>query len=331
MRETESGDFRRKERFLECTHQAALRTMRSCSGLGRFEEWSRARSSCVGRHSQRSIFTICVLLVSGFTTPVQAAGGEHLETLRNASVVSSSRLKSGSGSGMFRLYEAIAEGEWELKLDSEITTHFVGRTYYIELVFNPEFRGLKCRRILKNDRSMRTAVFSPGMLAGAPAWEVKPENRGDGLVRPPFDDISWDVSLLSQNVWNLDDLIRRVPQERIKIVETADGDLFGSYSGDAQSRFQEQFECPKRFGFNIARLRSTNPGDHRPSHEIRVEWKQTESGLWYVRSLQEDWQSNNGKAKKWRRVLKYTDFKANVNIEPRVFTAEFLRRPMGDQ
>ena len=67
----------------------------------------------------------------------------------------SKELTSGSGKGMYRWYESVNGGEWELKVDADITTHFVGRNYYVELVFSPENRGVKCRRIMKNERSLK--------------------------------------------------------------------------------------------------------------------------------------------------------------------------------
>jgi hypothetical protein len=59
---------------------------------------------------------------------------------------------------------------------------------------------------------MRTAEFSPGWLSGAQAMEVKPAKYGDGLVRPSSDDITWDVSKLALNVWNIEQLINTVPR-----------------------------------------------------------------------------------------------------------------------
>ncbi len=326
---TEFGGLRRNKPFGGYTLQDDLRSLNARRNSVGFRDF-RTRIWIFQRSLHSFVLILCVLAVGVFTTSVRVNGEDHLETLHNASAASSSSLRSGSGTGMLRLYEAIGEGEWKLKFDSEINTHFVGKIYYIELIFNPEFRGLKCRRILKDERSMRTAEFSPGWRTGAPAREVKPTNYGDGLARPPFDDIAWDVSRLSENVWNVDQLIRRLPQQKINIVETAVGDLVGSYSRDAQGRFPMRFECPRRFGFNIGTLQSFDPGNERATYEIRVEWKQAETGLWYVRSLQEDWRINDEK-KRMRRVLKYTDFKPNVNIEPRVFTTEFLRRPMGTE
>jgi hypothetical protein len=331
MRVTESCGFRTTDVVFERNPQGVVPSLVSRSDSLTLRERPRTQRTCFRRRWQKFIFTICALLVSRFTISGEVSEEEHLETLRKACSASSSKLQSGSGSGMYRMYESTGEGEWELKFDSEITTHFVGRAYYIELVFDPEFRGLKCRRILKNDRSMRFAVFSPGQLTGAPAREIKPENHGDGLARPPFDDVRWDVSRLSLNVWNVDDLLRRVPEQRIKIVETTDGDLVGSYTWGTQGSSQSQFACPRKFGFNIASIRNTERGKDRPTYELRVEWKQTESGLWYVRSLQEDSHTNTAGTNRMRRAWKYTDFKPNVNVEPRVFTAEFLRRPMGAQ
>ncbi len=92
-----------------------------------------------------------------------------------------------------------------------------------------------------------------------------------------------------------------------------------------------RFECPKRFGFNVPKIQSTGPGDDRPSGEYRIEWKQADTGLWYIRSLQEDWLIRGDVTKRMRQVLKYADFEPNATVDPGVFTAEFLRRPMGGQ
>ena len=230
-------------------------------------------------------------LIIGLATPVLVMGGEPLQVIREAWAASSSELRSGSGKGMYRWYESVGGGDWELKLDADISTHFVGRNYYVELVFSPDNRGIKCRRIMKNERSIRTAWFSPGWVSRGPIREIPSENHGDGLDRPSFADFPWDISMLPLHAWNVDQLIKRVSPERIKIVKTPEGDFMGNYprDGDGDDRFQVHFECPKRFGFNLAKLEFTDAGNDRPSSAYRIEWKQAETGVWYIRSLQLDW------------------------------------------
>jgi hypothetical protein len=274
-------------------------------------------------------FTIGISLAVVFASLVSVSGEEPLQKMRAAWVDSSTGLASGSGKGAFRRYESVAGGEWELTVDSEITTHFVGRNYYVELVYNPELRGLKCRRIMKTDRSLRTALFSPGWLARGQMRDIVPENPGKGLAPPSGGEFPWDVSALPLNVWDFDRLFRHVPLKNINVVETSEGDLIGSYQMENDPT-RVRFECPKRFGFNIARIHFSDPAVGLPSLEFRMEWKQAESSLWYVRSLQHEWLVRSDK-KRIRDVLKYSDFKPNVKVDPNIFTTEYLRMPMGAQ
>ena len=59
-----------------------------------------------------------------------------------------------------------------------------------------------------------------------------------------------------------------------------------------------------------------------------MEWKQADSSLWYIRSLQQE-RIIRRAMKRIREVLKYADFKPNVKVDPGIFTTEYLRMPMG--
>ena len=83
---------------------------------------------------------------------------------------------------MFRRYESVDGGEWRLKVDAEITTHFTGWNYFVELVYDREFRGIKCRRFMKTGRSLRTAWFSPGWVSRGKVREITAEDYYAGLA-----------------------------------------------------------------------------------------------------------------------------------------------------
>jgi hypothetical protein len=59
-------------------------------------------------------------------------------------------------------------------------------------------------------------------------------------------------------------------------------------------------------------------------------WNSPQAGLWYVRSLSEEF-LDPGQMKRFRRVMKYTEFEPNARIDPAVFTRAFLEMPLSDR
>jgi hypothetical protein len=264
-----------------------------------------------------------LLLGAVFATPVWVRGAQPLETVRAAFRASSRGITSGSGKGIYRYYEAVAGGDWVLKTDADISTHFDGKKYYIELTFHPDYRGLSCRRIIYDGRVVKATWFSPGMLSRGQTEVITPEDYGDGLSRPQLADFPWDVAKLSSNVWDVERLVQTVTAGKIEIRESREGDLIGSLPVINSDRARVRFECPKRFGFNIAGLQVFNVQEERPAQEYRVEWKQAPNGLWYVTSLQEEFLHRDD-MKRFRRVMKYSEFEPNAKVDPRMFTQESL-------
>ena len=64
--------------------------------------------------------------------------------------------------------------------------------------------------------------------------------------------------MLPRHVWNFEQVLKRVTPQRIKVVERACV-RSGSYPLNGDDRYQVQFHCPKRFGFNIATFEFTGP------------------------------------------------------------------------
>ncbi len=278
------------------------------------------------RPGTRLVFVVAAVVA----IPVRAHSAEPLETVREAFRASSTGLTSGSGKGVYRFYEEVDGAGWVLKTDADIATYFDGKKYFVELRFQPEFRGICCRRIMYNGTSIRTAWFSPGMLTRGQVAEIPRDDLGDGLSRPVLAEFPWDASRLSSNVCHVDRMIENVTAARIDIKRTIEGDLVGTHPVVNFERAHVRLEWPKRFGFNIAKLQMFVAGEERPATDYRVEWKQSHTGLWYVRSLYEEF-LDPGQMKRFRRVMKYTEFEPNAKIDPGVFTKAFLEMPLGDR
>jgi hypothetical protein len=289
------------------------------------------------RDSQRSVrieAELALLLAVVLTTPGRVPGAEPLETIREAFRASSQGLSSGIGKGSYRQYRAITGGEWQLVQDADLTTYFDGKKYHIELIYHlDEYSRVDSRRIICDGESVTEARFTPRINpTGAEGRALKPEDFG-GVSRPTQAQFPWDVSQLSRNVWNPDRLIRNVTPQRIEIEQTAEGDLVGSHPLVNTDRVRVRFECPRHTGFNLARMRVFNVGQAEPSQDVRVEWRQTRTGLWYIRSINETRVLSHPRptVSRTRNVMKYTEFQANVEVDPKLFTEDALGLPSGSR
>jgi hypothetical protein len=263
-----------------------------------------------------------LLLAVVLAAPDWVCGAEPLETIREAFRASSQVLTSGIGKGTYRHYRATGEEDWHLERDADVLTYFDGKKYHIDLLFHrDDFRKETACRIIYDGRVIMGCYLTPGV---SNYFEFKPEDYGEGLQRPTLVDFPWDISQLSRNAWNPERLIPL----RIEIRQTAEGDLVGSHPFVNTDRTWFRFECPNRFGFNLGRIQVLNVGQPKPAQEMRVEWKQGPSGLWYVRSLDETRVLRDGKNAVWRTrdVLKYTEFEPNATVVPSLFMKD-ARRP----
>jgi hypothetical protein len=124
---------------------------------------------------------------------------------------------------------------------------------------------------------------------GAQGLISTPEIRGHGIARPGTGSFFWDITKLARNVWNPERLLQGFGPPALEFKETLDGDIIQTYPiPRGKTRDRVQFECPRRFGYNIASFQALN-GDEgeQPVQNSRLEWKQSAGGLWYVRSLDE--------------------------------------------
>jgi hypothetical protein len=283
----------------------------------------------IRQHSVRLRTERTFLLAIVLATPACVLGAEPLETIREAFRASSQGLTSGVGSGTYRHYRAFAGGDWQLKVDADVSTYFVGRRYHIDLVLHrDDLRKNVARRIIYDGEAVTEAWFTPSIHpTGAQAHISRAIDDGDGLSRPWNGVFRLDVAQLSRSVCDPERLTRGAGAMDLQIAQTSQGELV--VTRRLVGRDWIRIQCPGRFGFNIAHLQHVGEGQKEPAREVRVEWKQSLDGLWYIRSVDETLVLRNEKGAIWRvrNVLKYTQFEPNAKVAPKMFTEESLGLP----
>jgi hypothetical protein len=272
-----------------------------------------------------------LLLAVVLATPGRVCGAEPLETICAAFRAASQGLTSGIGKGTYRHYEAVTGGDWQLKQDADLTTYFDGKKYHIELKYHrDEVTKVDSRRIIFDGKTITEAMFAPTINpTGAMGRLCQPEDFGSGVSRPSEVDFPWDVGLLVGNIWHPERLIKNVTPQRIEIGQTPGGDLVGSYPLGNTDRVRVQFACPRDSGFNLARMQVFNVGQAEPAEDARIDWKQSPTGLWYVRSIDQTdvFRDPRIPVARIRHVLKYTEFQPNARVDPKLFLEAALGLP----
>jgi hypothetical protein len=284
------------------------------------------------RNLQRSIRVEAeraLLLAVLLTAPPSVLGAEPLDTIRQAFLASSQRLTSGVGKGVYRHYRQMSEGNWQLKQDADIAIRFNRINYQIYLNYKTDDLGHDNeRRIIFDGNAIMAAWFTPNVHPTGSEAHVYPAiNHPDGLSQPGIAMFPWDVARLSLNLWNPDRLFREVAAERLEIKQIVGGDLVGECPMARSDRVRIRFECPRRFGFNVARLQTSNVGQAEPAIDVHVEWKEGPDGLWYIRSLdtRRVLLKDGEVFMRIRDILKFTAFEPNAAVAPQMFTEAALQ------
>jgi hypothetical protein len=272
-------------------------------------------------------------LAIGVVAPSWARSSEPLEMIRAAYLASSEGLKSGIGQGRYRSYQAIPGQDWQLEVDAEVSTHFEGNKYHIDLSFlRDNVRHNTSSRIICDGKRVTTTWFSPSIHPlGAHTIAREPELVGEILCRPDPGTFPWDVAHLSSEVWKGHGFYYRVKTAKIDIKQTPEGDLVGE-NPSSMYDLRAQIECPSRFGFNLGKARISIPGEDHPRFEFAIQWKQHPSGLWYVTSLQQTFELRNEMQnvdRRLRQVLMYSRFEPNAKVDRSLFTEGSLQMPDG--
>ena len=76
---------------------------------------------------------------------------------------------------------------------------------------------------------------------------------------------------------------------------------------------------------------TVNFGQAQPAEDVRIEWKQSPNGLWYVRSIDKTdvFRDPRIPVARIRNVLKYTEFQPNAKVDPKLFMEPALGLPSG--
>jgi hypothetical protein len=284
--------------------------------------------------AQSAIYATAVFIVVTATL-VRACGDEPVGVVCKAFHASSTGLASGKGRGVYRHYEAAPGEDWQLKIDAKLHVQFEGRKYRVDLEFARDFLGLDARRVIYNGEAIADIMFSRSFHpSGAQAWLSSPQDHDHGLAHLAWGEFPWDVTNLARNVFDPEQLRKNSGTWSIKIDETSDGDLVGTYYSAIDNSCRVRLEWPRRFGFNLARMQSFNPHSDHPYRDSSLQWMQDPSGLWYAKSLQETFETYKERGQfdsRFRAVMMYAKFEPNCRVEPSLFVEDPIGLPERSQ
>jgi hypothetical protein len=236
----------------------------------------------VSLQSPTSWFYSGLLVVSLLITPVRVRAADPMETICAAFRASSEVLHSGIEKGKYRDYMADRGGEWQPLYEADIVAQFEGRNYRVDFSFETNDRQrMHSRRMFYDGEKLMVASFTPDAPpTGAYVREKNPLEYGEGrgLARGAYLDFQWDVTNLAKNAWDPERVAQNLHANPVEIKETPDGDLAGSYQLTSTDRTRVYFECPRRYGYNLAKKQVFKEGEDRRDQEYSLQWRQGPKG-----------------------------------------------------
>ncbi len=116
----------------------------------------------IRQRARRPGVGLYLFLAGALVAPSWARGAEPSETIRAAFRASSEGLTSGTGKGRYRRSEAVTGDDRQLKVEADVSTHFDGSKYHIDLTFlHDDLRRNTSSRIICDGKLVTITWFSP--------------------------------------------------------------------------------------------------------------------------------------------------------------------------
>jgi hypothetical protein len=268
---------------------------------------------------------VCLVLLTSFQH--HSHGDDRLNVVLEAFRASSKGLESGVGRGSYRHYQGAKQDNTSLTVEGSVEYYFDRNKYHLTIEYSKTDSGDNSRAIIFDGNVIACTIASKSIHPIGQETRIYLPSKS-GTVFKPVPMFPWDVSRLSSNVEDLEQIVRNITPERIKIEGTRGGDLSGSFPLSPAGLVR--FECPKGVGFNLAKEQVfASPGGPLVQ-DFELQWNQSKQGLWYVTAIVEQFTSTSpGNEVSVKDELLLTDFKPNVEVDPRLFTLASLNMKPG--
>lgn len=267
---------------------------------------------------------IYVTVVFFFLTSARVPGEEkpsaELITIQEAYKAAMENLVSGDGTGVYEIYLARRPGKetkLELKVKAKANISFDQGKFYIRLDYEKDdLEHLDSRFIVYDG----TAI-----LVNRISKRIKPaQSEGDVYEADPTLEVmrqagfDYNPCTLPAQILSVDNITEKTTALTIKA--DANMDYLGAF--DLPLVVRCTFLASKSVGYNVINFRQYNTNHNNFQHlNVQATWEH-KKGLWYVKSIDRQWLSVDGRGE--RMVFRYANFEPNVEVDPSLFKFDAL-------
>jgi hypothetical protein len=239
-----------------------------------------------------------------------------LKVLSDASNATRNGLRSGKGSGSYRLFVKRGDDkDMKLTIDADVETCFDRDRYRIGLIYRKEPLGLVKRLIISDGALLVSSAFSARIHPLGAKGEVFAARSSPSVAGFRF-------NVAQLRAMDFDVLLKNIGgRSRISLNQRADGIIEVTYHiKNAKSVLAADPEV----GNNIVSFSVYVEGKKAPVQVERTTWKRS-NGVWFAESAT-DYLETSGDAV--RHEFRYERFEPNVSVEPELFRLDSLELPL---
>jgi len=253
-------------------------------------------------------------------------GSEGFRTVQAATDAAASALVSGMGEATFKYFaREKADSGQEVHAEAQLSVAFDHGKYRLELSYSKHWFKTERQIIVYDGTAIFSSQFGQNILPVGSQTDVFDVPQGQSKVRPQSAGFPWDVSKLHSSLVDLSQVLKKRSGEDIEVRLSPEGDYVGQFPLGAKSVVK--FECPRKYGFKVARTSIFGPSTAKPVHEFIATWKK-DGDVWYIDTFLEE--SDNTKRQE-RSEMHYHKFTANPKVPPELFTMAALEMPAGSR
>jgi RNA polymerase sigma factor (sigma-70 family) len=269
-------------------------------------------------------------------TPVQ----DPLDTARKASI-EAGKIQSAAGTAIFELYiQDRGAKELSLRTRARVKVSFDQGKYLLRFAYETKLETTTYESADRKKSETRLAEWKPSefviLYDGKDAYSItfadKISRAGcmmEIYPRLPVPEFPWkDPARLATQVFNLDDVLRSLDRDAVKMTKLTTGGYRGSYHFKNAPAVECTFDVEPEVGFNVTATKVTNRGNPTVVQSGTAKWKKI-AGRWYVEQLIQEFDNRHLSERGYlqRSVLRYETFEPGAKVDAKQFTLEALPIP----
>jgi RNA polymerase sigma factor (sigma-70 family) len=264
-------------------------------------------------------------------TPVQ----DPLDAARKASI-EAGKIQSAAGTAIFEQYiQDRGAKELSLRTRAKVKVSFDQGKYLLRFAYETKLETTtyeSADRKISETRLAEVVILYDGKDAYSITFADKISPAGcmmEIYPRLPVPEFPWkDPARLATQVFNLDDVLKNLDRDAVKMTKLTTGGYRGSYHFKNAPEVQCTFDVEPEVGLNVTTTKVSNRGNPTVVQSGTAKWKKI-AGRWYVEQLIQEFDNRHLSERGYlqRSVLRYETFEPGAKVDAKQFTLEALPIP----